>query len=487
VVGGGGFCLTLLLLLLLLLAPLSIHAQSASLTYGQTVTGHITNDSFRTVYTFEGRQGDIVDVMLRRTDGNLDPMLILTDDQNNLIARNDDSAASFDAALLSQQLPRDGLYFLIVTRFGQERGMTVGSYSLTLSHVGLTSPSGATLQYGDSVVGELGGDQFQQVYAFQATRGDIIRAAMQRISGNLDPLLVLADAQGTVMVVNDEDPDSPGSLDAAITDLRIKKTGTYLLVATRFGREAGESHGGYSLTLDRLPPQSLGKVPEKAILLDYGSSATGAIDSDNLMRFYLIDARKGDVLSINVERTRGNLDPTLTLLTADLKELAANDSGQRGQNARISTYIVPADGDYILMVSRFNRDKGITAGSYTLSLVGRIGVTVGPGGKATLPYNSAVNAIIDDGNVAQQYTFAGTAGDVVTISMETSSGNLACQLVLLDPSRKQIALDDPGTGSARLSKLKLSATGTYTIVASRRGREKGTTRGAYLLMLTREK
>ncbi len=479
--------LILFFLLFLLLPHVSLHAQSASLTYGQTVTGRITNEAFRVVYTFEGRKGDIVDVLLRRTDGNLDPVLILADDQNNLIARNDDSAASFDAALVSQQLAHDGTYFLIVTRFGQERGMTVGSYSLTLSHVGLTTPSGAVLQYGDSVVGELGGDQFQQIYAFQATRGDIVRAAMQRISGNLDALLILADAQGTVIVLNDEDASSPGSLDATITDLRIKKTGTYLLVATRFGREAGDSHGGYSLTLDRLPPQSLGKVPEKAILLDYGSIATGAIDNDNLMRFYLIDAHKGDVLTISVERTRGNLDPTLTLLAEDLKELAANDSGQRGQNARITTYIVPSDGDYILMVSRFNRDKGITAGSYSLTLLGRIGVTVGPGGTAALPYNSAVNAIINDGNVAQQYTFSATAGDVVTISMATSSGNLACQLVLLDPSRKQIALDDPGTDSARLSKLKLSATGTYTIVASRRGREKGTTQGAYLLTLTRDK
>jgi hypothetical protein len=136
------------------------------------------------------------------------------------------------------------------------------------------------------------------------------------------------------------------------------------------------------------------------------------------------------------------------------------------------------------MVSRFNGDKGITAGDFALSLVGRVSVAIGADGKAALPYNSAANAIIDDGNIAQQYTFNATAGDVVTVTMDTSSGNLACQLVLLDPARKQIALDDQGTGSAKLNKLKLASTGTYTIVASRRGREKGTTRGAYLLTLT---
>lgn len=481
------------LLIVLTLASIQpalvVHSQAGPIGFGKTVTGKITNDNFRAVYTFAGRQGDIIDATLKRTDGNLDPVLLLTDDQNNLITRNDDSGGTFDASIFSQPINRDGTYFLIVTRFGQERGMTTGSFSLTLTHVGLTTSNastGATLQFGDSVVGEINNDIYQQVYAFQANRGDIIHATLQRISGNLDSFLILADAQGTVLLVNDEDPDSPGTLDAAISNFRIKKTGTYLLVATRFGREAGDSRGGYSLTLDRLPVQALGNVPEKAVLLDYGTTATGTIDSNNLLRFYLIDGHKGDVLSINVERTRGNLDPVLTLYTENLRELANNDSGLRGQNARISSYTLPADGSYILLVSRFNRDKGITAGDYTLSLVGRVSVPMVANGPTSLPYNSAASAIIDDRNIGQQFTFAGGSGDVVTVTMDATSGGLLCQLVLLDPNRKQIMLDDTGTGSAKFSKLKLSASGTYTILATRRGREKGTSRGAYLLTLTRE-
>jgi hypothetical protein len=477
--------LLVLLALAVILPGLAVSAQT-KLTYGQVVTGRITNDSFRVLYVFEGRQGDIVDVTVTRIDGTLDSMLILMDDHNSILARDDDSGPGGDAAISSQELPRDGSYFVIITRFGQERGITTGSYSLTVARVGLQGGTGALLQYGDSVVAELNNEQYQQVYLFHANRGDLINASMQRISGDLDPFLILAELDGTVLIANDEDVESPGTLDAAIHDYRIEHTGSYLLVATRFGRAAGQSHGGFSVTLDRLPPEALGKVPEKAILIDYGNSVTGSIDANTVMRFYLIEAHKGDVLTINVERIRGNLDPTLTLYTGDVKELTTHDSGQRGQRARISAFTVPIDGNYILMVSRFNRENGITAGDYSLTLIGRTLVTLGPGGRATLQYNTVVNAIVNDSNVAQEYTFAGSSGDFVTITMDTTSGNLLVQIIVLDPNRKQLAFDDPGSDSARIQKLKLPTSGNYTIVATRRGREKGLSQGGYMLTLTRE-
>jgi hypothetical protein len=391
--------LCLLVLLLFCLPFVHVHAQSG-IGYGQTVIGKITNDNARAIYSFVGRQGDIIDVTLTRTDGNLDPLLILIDEQNNVIARDDDSSAAYDAALNSQQLARDGTYFLIVTRFGQAWGLTTGSFSLTLTRAGLVNTGSDTaLEYGDSVVDDLDQSKYQQVYAFHANRGDYIRASMQRISGDLDPFLILATTQGDILVANDEDPTSPGTLDAAVTDLRIERTDDYLLVATRFGREAGTSRGGYSLTLDRLPPETLGIVPEKPILLDYGATVTGTIDTKHLMRFYVIEAKKGDVITINAERTRGNLDPTLTLYTSDLKTLTEHNSGVRGQNARITTFTVPNTGSYILMMSRFNRDKGITAGDYSISVVRRTGATSGAGGKLSLQYGSAANAIINDSNV----------------------------------------------------------------------------------------
>lgn len=456
--------------------------------YQQTMTGKLTNDSFRIIYTFQGRKGDIIDATLTPTDATLDPLLLLTDDQNNLLAIVD-SGANFKASISEAQLPADGNYFLIVTRFGQQRGLTTGGYSLTLTLAGVANagsgPNNAFLQYGDSVVGEINGEAFQQVYAFQATRGDVIQVTMKRISGDLDSYLILADANGNLIAVNDEDPTVPGTLDAGIYNTRIEQSGTYQIIATRFGKAAGQSKGGYSLSLTLVPNDQLGKKPEQAILLDNGMTLKGDVDSQNVLHFYVIEAHKNDVLTIVAQNTRGNLDPTLALFTADLKPLATNDSGVRGASARISGYTVQSDGNYILVVSRFNADKGITSGSYAVSLVVHAGATVGAGGRLTLQYGGAVSAIVNDTNPVQQITFAAGAGDVISVDMQATSGDLLPELILLDPSGKQVALDDPGSGEAKLTRIKLGVVGNYVIAATRRGRDKGNTQGAYILTLTR--
>jgi hypothetical protein len=172
------------LVMLTLLIPLSaVQAQgSNSLTYGQTVAGTLTDREFRTVYTFNAAAGDTIDVILTRTDGDLDPVLILMDDQSAVIAIDDDSATGYDASLISVRLPRDGVYFLIVTRFGQEIGLTTGGYSLTLTRAGIAADSVGSdrvLRYGDSVIGELNNDEFQRVYIFTANRGDVITITMR--------------------------------------------------------------------------------------------------------------------------------------------------------------------------------------------------------------------------------------------------------------------------------------------------------------------
>src|SRR5947209_20497109 len=104
--------LTLLILALLALwTSRDVLAQGGSaIAYGQTVTGKISNDNTRVVFTFQGHKGDVIDVALNRTDGTLDPVLILTDAQKNPTAMNHGSEASASAALVPQHLPLAGAY-----------------------------------------------------------------------------------------------------------------------------------------------------------------------------------------------------------------------------------------------------------------------------------------------------------------------------------------------------------------------------------------
>ncbi|PJF42592.1 MAG: hypothetical protein CUN50_03570 [Candidatus Thermofonsia Clade 1 bacterium] len=369
------FCLILALLACLAL-PQPSAAQGNVITYGQTVEGRVTNESFRTVYAFQGQQGEIIDAVMRRLDGNLDPALLLLDSANTLIGRDDDGADALNAALNAVVLPRTETYFLVATRFGQAQGTTTGRYSLRLERIGVAADPALEaetfpLRYDQSAVRELNDAQPQHVYTFAALRGDLITIRMTRISGDLDAVLILADAEGKVLLINDETPDRRGTLDAAILEWRVPFTASYLLVATRFGGESGNTRGAYSLLLSRVPPDQLGLSLERAILLDPGARVVGRISGEAVRRYYLIQGQAGALIDVQVTRTRGNLDPTLALFSADLAPLTEQTEGVRGQSARIVGYRLPRDGEYILIVSRFNAEAGITEGEYILQLTVR--------------------------------------------------------------------------------------------------------------------
>jgi len=356
----------------------TVRAQgNPNINYGQTLSGKITDDAFRAVYTFQGSRGEIVNIQVQRTQGNLDPLVVLMDAQNTIVARSDSTGLNAILTLNNITLPQSGVYYLVVTRFGQDRGMTTGSYSLTLQRVGIaTDPrieaGGAIpIKYGDNVVREVGDQAYEQLYTFGALRGDLVTIKLQRISGDLDPLLILADSQGKVLLISDDDPASPGTLDAAITNYRIQDSGNYLVLATRFGRESGTSRGSYSLTIKLPAPEDMGSTPENAILLDYGLTVSGTINTDTLQRYYLIQVEPGDVITIDVTRTKGNLDPDVRLYSADMSRVVAQDTGNNGRNAHIDALRIRAAGTYMIVVSRFGDEKGASQGDYALKVEAR--------------------------------------------------------------------------------------------------------------------
>jgi hypothetical protein len=195
-------------------------------------------------------------------------------------------------------LPSDGLYFLVATRFGQDRGITEGNFTLRLNRVGVVSDprleGGAILlRLGDSVVRELDNDRPQDTFTFTALRGDLVSIAVSRISGDLDPVLILADGQGNTILISDDDPEQPGTLNAAIRDWRVPRSGNYLVAAMRFGGESGASRGSYTLTLERDTPDTLGGSAERALWLEAGEVASGRIDGEQVQRFYALQASAG--------------------------------------------------------------------------------------------------------------------------------------------------------------------------------------------------
>ena len=101
------------------------------------------------------------------------------------------------------------------------------------------------LVYGQTVDGELGGDQPSAFFAFDALMNDVITITMIVTQGDLDPFIVLNDPAGTPLATDD---NSGGDANARLTFV-IPADGRYGIQATQAGGLFAEAGGGFSLNL----------------------------------------------------------------------------------------------------------------------------------------------------------------------------------------------------------------------------------------------
>ncbi|NWF70305.1 MAG: pre-peptidase C-terminal domain-containing protein [Chloroflexi bacterium] len=243
--------------------------------YGDTVEGEITEDVTFVVYEFEGSEGDFVTITMIDTSrrDTLDPAVVLLDEDGETLTINDDADSSadlpdtFDSQITEFELPADGTYFIVATRFSGE-----GDFELTLeegegSGGGDDSGSGdlvsisigdfemqvedaEALEYGDTVEGEITEDAPAVLYVFEGQEGDVVTITMIDTSrrDTLDPLLVLADENGDEVTRNDDadsSADLPDTFDSQITEFELPADGVYYVIASRFSGE-----GDYELTIE---------------------------------------------------------------------------------------------------------------------------------------------------------------------------------------------------------------------------------------------
>ncbi|HLL13963.1 MAG TPA: pre-peptidase C-terminal domain-containing protein [Pyrinomonadaceae bacterium] len=180
---------------------------------------------------------------------------------------------------------------------------------------------------------------------------------------------------------------------------------------------------------------------------------------------------------VTVSMTSTAFDTVLYILDSNNNILAFNDDiDDSTTNSRISLFTLPANGSYSILANSF-RPFPEEQGAYTLTLTG--GATCNPTPIAygdtkqgTLNSGDCVNPIDEDGTPVDFYTFNGTAGQQIAITMTTTSGNLDPYLYLLLPSGDLLADDDNGGGgtAARIPQStgfgRLPVSGTYTIVAN---------------------
>ncbi len=350
-------------------------SEGSNLQYGIPVTNSITNAQSQIFYTFQASQGDILNIEMSRSSGNLDPVLQVVDAERFLVAENDDfSGSTRNARIENLLIEEGGTYIVVATRYGGESGTTVGNFVLTVeearnSGLGNSAQAPATILLNQTVQGTITDSLPQRYYQFSGTRNQIITVTMERASppGQLDAYIILANAGFQSLIEND---DGGGGQNARIARFRLPADGIYYVIATRFERDEGTTTGEYRLTL-----QSQGfafqDVPSEIPRLEYGQQILAEVTDDAPSAQYVFWGTEGDQVRIAMDRSGGDLNPFLELLDADGLRIVLDDDSGASQNAQIDAFTLPYTGVYYIRASRYegSASPSTTTGSYTLSLV----------------------------------------------------------------------------------------------------------------------
>jgi hypothetical protein len=464
-------------------------SDETGVTYGGSISGQITNQTPRAVYYFDGLRGEVVAIKLETTSGDLDPVLTVMDTGGNIIASQDDSKGNRDISLDALSIPQSSRYYVIVGRFGYGLGSTSGQFDLNVERIGVSSASGSALRYGDSVINNITTMTPQVYYSFRAQRGDIVNIEMLHDSGDLDPYLQVVNSNAFVIADND---DVPGSgLNAEINNLVIEESGTYIIVATRYGEAAGTSAGRFILTLDEATGSGLGNSAQTAIPILVGDTQEGSLTDGEYAKYYAFDARQNDLITARMNRANGSLDSFLVLADSNLQEVATDDDSGGGQNAKIDGFMIPADGRYYLIATRLDRDKGTTSGNFKLEFQSLGNAFDGvPVDAQRISYGTTITGRIDDLTPQVLYAFYGVAGDAITASVNRGDGDLDPVLDILSSDQVSLTSDDDSGGgqNARIARYVLPRTGLYFVRAARfSGTTDGNpnTQGSFILVLAK--
>lgn len=435
------------------------------LRYAQTVSGLFTAARNAENWTFSGTANDVIAISLRQLGGQpFKGGFQLISESGVRLATAADAGDGSGAHVEGILLPFSGSYTIIA--LNPDVGYQgAGVYALNIVLQDSKARSmGGTLRDGSQGTGDLYPDDLVDTWLFKGRTGDVVNVQVQARDQFLKPVLKLQNASGQVLIT--ANPESGGS--AAVHEFKLPADGVYVVSI----EGANSSTGSYRVGLNFVQPP----VPDIA-LIKYGDTAVGLVADDRVEDLHVFNGSQGDTITARVTREPGSpFAAVLELRTAQDQLLARADAlGQ--DDAIISNFVLPENGQYKLVATRFLGTQGRTAGRFNLSL------TAQPANYPTRgKLRSGQRGIgrVDDATPAERWTLDGKTGEVFEITSHASSGDLDTFLTLVGPAGEIIASNDDYEGTdAVLPGVVLPADGAYTVILSRVGTRSRGSAGNY--------
>jgi hypothetical protein len=202
-------------------------------------------------------------------------------------------------------------------------------------------------------------------------------------------------------------------------------------------------------------------------------NSSNILPADNsFYNAYFFEGQSGQEVVIAMQSNQFN--PYLILLTSNGTPLAQD--GNSGVSSSRLAVTLPDSGTYIILANSFAPGE---IGDYRLELAASTSAA-----RSSEPLLEAEGLLsqssrtLQDGSLYEEHTFYGTAGQTVTISLE--SNEFDTYLILVGPSDQVVGENDDASSSTLNSSLTvtLPVTGTYRIIANAYD---SSGRGQYLL------
>lgn len=225
-------------------------------------------------------------------------------------------------------------------------------------------------------------------------------------------------------------------------------------------------NGSAPTTAQTQPPLVSGSPVQELAL---NSNVQGELDSNSevlpadnsYFNAYTFEGRTGQQVVIAMNSS--DLNPYLILLAPNGTALAQDDDGGGGKNSRLSVTL-PNDGTYTILANSYDPGE---MGAYNLELAttssSQPQVHLLLQTEGVLDQNSPT---LQDGSFYAEHTFEGTAGQSVTISLNSS--DFDPYLMLIGPDNQVLAENDDAASNTLNSALTvtLPTSGTYRIIAN---------------------
>ncbi|MCU0511840.1 MAG: PPC domain-containing protein [Anaerolineae bacterium] len=413
--------LTLWLMGTLALAAMAQNAP-APLTPDTSVSGSIDTAALARVYVFSAGAGDTASLTVT---AEFPVALLLTGADGSIIGQIADVTESGSAALTDVLLAQSGSYFVTVFPApGASRDVS-GSFELALTLVAATVP-------------EATAETTTAPASFQPSQDILVPGGMEvRLEWNaqVDLNLEIRDPQGNSL----------------FWDAR----------STPIGGNFGFDANGLCEQIAEVPQEVASWVPgflptgSYEILVFYRQSC---VTPAQPVAFTLTVTVNGTVLPV----VNGTLTPPVS-----------------NQNSvYVANFVLNADATGVLNAGGVYPDT-------SLNILPAAPQDILAAAQPITRDTPATGAIFGAQNYLA-YSFTAQADDLVSISLTRTSGSLDTLLQLVDATGALVDVNDDTAGSrnSALSNVRLLRGGSYTIVATRYGKELGGTEGEFELLLT---